>query len=388
MRKVRAGIIGAGLVGPHHLDAVRRLGYVEVVAIAASSLESAERKASRLGIERAYASYEELLADRTIEVVHVCTPNYLHYAVVMAAIRSDKHVICDKPLALTAVEALEMQEYARAAGIVNAVAFNYRFCPMVEHARAMVAAGEIGDVRFVQGHYLQDWLLYETDFSWRLEADKGGASSSVGDIGSHWCDTAQYIAGARIERVLASLNTMVQVRKKPTGSSGALNADRFEEHAEDYVITSDDLGSVLLEFEGGARGVFTVGQVCPGHKNDLEIELNGSQASLRWKQERPDELWVGRRDRPNLHVACDPALLKDSARPLSHSPAGHGEGWADAFKNLMSKIYTFIAEGRHPVGDRDKIDFPTFEDGYLANCVVDAIIRSNVDRSRWTKVEY
>jgi predicted dehydrogenase len=388
MRKIRAGIIGAGFVGPHHLDAVRRLGYVEVVAIAASSLESAEKKAARLGIERAYSSYEELLADRTIEVVHVCTPNYLHYAVVMAAIRSDKHVICDKPLALTAVEAREMRDYARAAGIVNAVAFNYRFCPMVEQARAMVAGGDIGNVRFVHGHYLQDWLLYETDFSWRLEADKGGASSSVGDIGSHWCDTVQFIAGLRIERVLASLNTMVQVRKKPSGSREAFTADRFEEQAQNYVITSDDLGSIMLEFEGGARGVFLVGQVCPGHKNDLQIELNGSQASLRWKQEQPDELWVGRRDRPNMHMACDPALLTDSARQYASLPGGHSEGWADAFKNLMSSIYSFIAEGRDPIADRDKIGFPTFDDGYLANCVVDAIIRSNVDRSRWTTVEY
>jgi predicted dehydrogenase len=388
MRKIRAGIIGAGFVGPHHLDAVRRLGYVEVVAIAASSLESAEKKAARLGIERAYSSYEELLADRTIEVVHVCTPNYLHYAVVMAAIRSDKHVICDKPLALTAVEAREMRDYARAAGIVNAVAFNYRFCPMVEQARAMVAGGEIGNVRFVHGHYLQDWLLYETDFSWRLEADKGGASSSVGDIGSHWCDTAQFIAGLRIERVLASLNTMVQVRKKPSSSREAFTADRFEEQAQNYVITSDDLGSIMLEFEGGARGVFLVGQVCPGHKNDLQIELNGSQASLRWEQEQPDGLWVGRRDRPNMHVACDPALLTDSARRYASLPGGHSEGWADAFKHLMSSIYSFIAEGRDPIADRDKIGFPTFDDGYLANCVVDAIIRSNIDRSRWTTVEY
>lgn len=388
MRKIRAGIIGAGFVGPHHLDAVRRLGYVEVVAIAASSLESAEKKAARLGIERAYSSYEELLADRTIEVVHVCTPNYLHYAVVMAAIRSDKHVICDKPLALTAVEAREMRDYARAAGIVNAVAFNYRFCPMVEQARAMVAGGEIGNVRFVHGHYLQDWLLYETDFSWRLEADKGGASSSVGDIGSHWCDTAQFIAGLRIERVLASLNTMVQVRKKPSSSREAFTADRFEEQAQNYVITSDDLGSIMLEFEGGARGVFLVGQVCPGHKNDLQIELNGSQASLRWSQEQPDGLWVGRRDRPNMHVACDPALLTDSARRYASLPGGHSEGWADAFKHLMSSIYSFIAEGCDPIADRDKIGFPTFDDGYLANCVVDAIIRSNIDRSRWTTVEY
>jgi predicted dehydrogenase len=388
MKKIRAGIIGAGFVGPLHMEAARRFGYVDFVGIATSSLASAQKKAEQFGIAMAFESYEQLLEDPTIDAVHVCTPNNLHYPVVMAAIASGKHVICDKPLALSATEAGEMRDAANKKGVVNAVTFNYRFNPLVQQARVMAAKGELGKVQFVHGFYLQDWLLFETDFSWRLEADKGGASSSVGDIGSHWCDTAQFITGLRISRVLSSLSTMVQVRKKPTGSREAFAAGAGTDSHEDFLVTSDDLGSILVEFDNGAKGAFSVGQVCAGHKNDLQIEVNGSQASLKWVQERPDELWMGYRDKANGQLLRDASLMDESVRRFVNLPGGHGEGWADAFKNLMSGIYSFIAAGHHPVNDADKINFPTFEDGYRANCVVDAIVRSNQNRSMWTTVEY
>lgn len=388
MKKIRAGIIGAGFVGPLHMEAARRLGYVDFYAIATSSLASAQQKAESYGIEFAYENYEKLLEDPTIDVVHVCAPNHLHYPVVMAAIEAGKHVICDKPLAVSAVEAREMRDAAQRARVVNAVTFNYRFNPLVQQSRAAVHKGELGAVRFVHGFYLQDWLLYETDFSWRLEADKGGVTSSVGDIGSHWCDTAQFITGLKITRVLSSLSTMVQVRKKPTGSRQAFAAGTGNDAYEDFLVTSDDLGSVLVEFENGAQGAFSVGQVCPGHKNDLQIEVNGAQASLKWVQERPDELWFGYRDRANAQLLRDASLLDETARRYVNLPGGHGEGWADAFKNLMSSIYAFIASGGDPLGDAANIHFPTFEDGYRANCIVDAIVRSNQNRSAWTVVEY
>jgi predicted dehydrogenase len=388
MKKIRAGIIGAGFVGPLHMEAARRVGYVDFAGIATSNLESSQKKADRYNVELAFDSYEQLLEDPTITVVHVCTPNNLHYPVVMAAIEAGKHVICDKPLALSADEAKEMRDAANKKGVVNAVTFNYRFNPLVLQAQAMVAKGELGKVQFVHGFYLQDWLLFETDFSWRLEADKGGATSSVGDIGSHWCDTAQFITGLKISRVLSSLSTAVQVRKKPTGSREAFAAGGSSETYEDFLVTSDDLGSILVEFENGAKGAFSVGQVCGGHKNDLQIEVNGSSSSLKWVQERPDELWLGYRDKANGLLLRDASLMDESVRGYVNLPGGHGEGWADAFKNLMSSIYSFIAAGYHPVNDADKIKFPTFEDGYRANCVVDAIVRSNQNRSMWTTVEY
>ncbi|MEW6128070.1 MAG: Gfo/Idh/MocA family oxidoreductase [Acidobacteriota bacterium] len=388
MKKIRAGIIGAGFVGPLHMEAARRLGYVDFVGIATSKLASAEKKAAQYGIDIAYENYQHLLEDPTIDVVHVCTPNNLHYPVVMDAVAAGKHVICDKPLAVSASEAREMRDAAAKAGVVNAVTFNYRFNPVVQHARAIVAKGELGAVRFAHGYYLQDWLLYETDFSWRLEADKGGATSAVGDIGSHWCDTAQFITGQKISRVLASLSTMIQVRKKPKGSREAFAAAGGEEEYEDFLVTSDDLGSVLLEFENGAKGSFSVGQVCPGHKNDLQIEVNGATGSLKWVQERPDELHFGYRDKPNGLLLRDANLLDESARWSVNLPGGHGEGWADAFKNLMASVYSFIRDGMTPASDADKIKFPTFEDGYRMNAIIDAIIRSNQNRSVWTEVDY
>jgi predicted dehydrogenase len=385
MRRIKTGLIGSGFVGPLHVEAVRRLGYVDVVALAASNQESADRKAAALSIDRAYGTADQLLDDPSIEAVHICTPNYLHFPHVMSALEHGKHVICDKPLGLTATQARQMSDAARQAHLVNAVTFNYRFNPLVQQARVMIARRDLGDVRFVHGRYLQDWLLWDTDFSWRLEPEKGGASSAIGDIGSHWCDTAMFITGRKINRVLASLTTAISVRKRPQGAREAF-ATGPAGQVEDYVVTSDDLGTVLVEFEGDARGVFSVGQVCAGHKNDLRIEVNGSVQSFAWEQERPNEMWIGRRDQSNSLMVRDPGLLDESVRRYAHLPGGHNEGWADAFKNLMGNIYSFISEGVDPVAHPEKVDFPTFEDGYRANCIVDAIVKSTQDRSAWTDV--
>jgi len=386
MKKIRCGVIGVGFVGPHHIEAMRRLGFVEVTAISTSNIETARKKAERLNVPKAYGSYEELLGDPEIDVVDIVTPNNLHHRITLAAIARGKHVISDKPLAMTPAEAKEMMQAARDAGVVNAVTFNYRYNPLVQQARVMVANGEIGKVNFVHGCYLQEWLLYETDFSWRLEPEKGGAACAIGDIGSHWCDTAQYITGLRIVSVLADLSTTIKTRKRPLGSREAFAAAGADE-TEDYKVTVDDLASVLVRFDNGARGGFSVGQVCPGHKNDLRVEVNGSRASLEWLQERPNELWIGRRGEPNGVLLKDPGLLHESIRHYAALPGGHNEAWPDAFKNLMNNIFTFIAEGRDPK-TADGILFPTFEDGYRINCIIDAIVKSSAAGGRWVEVEY
>src|SRR4051812_45177330 len=184
MRRIGMGLVGPGFVGAHHIDAVRRLGFVDVVAIAASSDASARRKADALGVERAYGSYEALVADPRVDVVHNTTPNYLHVPVILAALKQRKHVVSDKPLAMTRIDARCLRDAAERAGVVHAVTFNYRGNPLVQQARAMIAAGDLGPVHFIHGAYLQDWLLDATDFSWRLEPEKGGASSAMADIGS------------------------------------------------------------------------------------------------------------------------------------------------------------------------------------------------------------
>lgn len=382
--RIGMGLVGPGFVGAHHVDTVRRLGFVDVVAIAASSDASARRKADALGVPKAYGSFEALVADPDVHVVHNTTPNHLHVPVILAAIARGKHVISDKPLAMTAADARNLLEAANEAGVVHAVTFNYRGNPLVQQAREMIAAGGLGPVHFIHGAYLQDWLLDATDFSWRLEPEKGGESSAVADIGSHWCDLVQHVAGRRIIEVLADLTTVIDTRFKPPTSTEAF-ARGADARREAVAVRSEDLASILLRFDGGAKGSLSVGQVCAGHKNGLWFEVNGRQASLRWLQERQNELWIGRRDAANTVLAKDPSLLTPGARAYAHLPGGHQEGWADAFCNVMRDIYGFIAAGKRP-GDARPPAFATFEDGYHAACVVDAILDSHRRGSVWTRV--
>jgi predicted dehydrogenase len=381
------GIVGAGFVGPHHVDAVRRLGFVDVVAVAGSTEASAKAKAEALGAAKAYGSYEALLDDPDVQVVHNATPNYLHYPVNAAAIAKGKHIVSDKPLAMTAAEAKKLLDAANKAGIVHAVTFNYRGNPLVQQARHAIARGDIGKPHFLVGHYLQDWLLKDTDYSWRLEPDKGGASSALGDIGSHWCDLAQHISGLRITEVLGDITTVIPKRKKPRGSREAFAQGGADEQVDLVDIKVEDLASVMLRFDNGARGSFSVGQVCAGHKNDLILEICGSKSSLRWRQEHQNELWLGHRDKANEILQKDPSLIDAEVRGYAHLPGGHQESWTDAFSNLMRDIYGFIAEGKK-ASDPHPPAFATFEDGYRANCIVEAILESAKKGSVWTKVNY
>jgi predicted dehydrogenase len=383
--RIGMGLVGPGFVGAHHIDAVRRLGFVDVVAIAASSDRSARPKADALGVPKAYGTFEALVADPDVHVVHNTTPNYLHVPVILAALAHGKHVISDKPLAMTRADARRLRDAAVNAGVVHAVTFNYRGNPLVQQAREMIAGGELGPVHFIHGAYLQDWLLEATDFSWRLEPEKGGQSSAVGDIGSHWCDLVQHVTGQRIVEVLADLTTVVDTRMKPSGSTEAF-AKSGDAKREAVAIHSEDLATILVRFDGGAKGTVSVGQVCAGHKNGLWFEVNGRKASLRWLQERQNELWIGHREAANAMLDRDPSLLLPGARPYTHLPGGHQEGWADAFCNVMRDIYGFIAAGKK-MSDQRPPAFATFEDGYHSACVVDAVLESHRRGAVWVKVD-
>ena len=382
--RIGMGLVGPGFVGVHHIDAVRRLGFVDVVAIAASTEKSARAKADALGVPKAYGSYEQLIADPDVHVVHNTTPNFLHVPVIKAALARRKHVVSDKPLAMTANDARDLWRAAEQAGVVHAVTFNYRGNPLVQQAREMIAAGDVGPVHFIHGGYLQDWLIEATDFSWRLEPEKGGASSAVADIGSHWCDLVQHVAGQRIVEVLADLTTVIGTRMKPSGSVEAF-AKGAGDRREPFTMQSEDLATLLVRFNGGAKGAVNVGQVCAGHKNDLWFEINGARASLGWRQERQNELWIGRRESASGILPKDPSLLMPGARKYAHLPGGHQEAWADAFCNVMRDIYAFIADGR-TMSDLRPPAFATFEDGYHAACIVDAVLESHRRGGAWTAV--
>jgi predicted dehydrogenase len=381
-KRVGMGIVGAGFVGPHHVDAVRRLGFVDIVAVAGSTEESGRRKAEQLGARKGYGNYEGLINDPDVQVVHVATPNHLHYAVISAALAKGKHVVSDKPLAATAAESRKLVQQAKRANVVAAVTFNYRGNPLVQQARHAIAKGEIGTPTFLHGYYLQDWLLNDTDYSWRLDPEKGGASSALGDIGSHWCDLAQHITGLRITHVLGDIATVIPRRKKPRFARDAFQTAATAGDLETVDIRVDDLASVLVRFDNGAKGTFSAGQVCAGHKNDLVLEVCGSKASLCWRQEQQNELWIGRREKANEILQKDPSLMDAEVRGYAHLPGGHQEAWADAFCNLMRDIYGCIASGEHAE------IFATFEDGYRANCIIEAILESAKQGGVWTKVEY
>ena len=384
MKRLGMGIVGAGFVGPHHVEAVRRLGFVDIVAVAGSTGESGRRKAESLGARRGYGSYVELLDDRDVDVVHVATPNHLHYEVTSSALAKGKHVISDKPLAASAAEARRLVDQLASSGLVGAVTFNYRGNPLVQQARHAIARGDIGTPTFLHGHYLQDWLLFDTDYSWRLEPDKGGASSALGDIGSHWCDLAQHVSGLRVTHVLGELTTVIPRRHRPRGSREAFQA-ASDASGETFDVRVEDLASVLLRFDNGAKGSFSVGQVCAGHKNDLVLEVCGTKSSVRWRQEYQNELWIGHRDKANEILQKDPSLMDSEVRGYARLPGGHQEAWADAFCNLMRDIYGFIASGQGP-GAPHPPTFATFDDGYRAHCIVEAILMSARQGGVWTAV--
>jgi predicted dehydrogenase len=381
---VRCGIVGFGFIGPHHADAIRRLGNVEIVAVSSPNVERTRAKAARYGITKVYGRYEELVDDPEIEVVDIATPTYLHHRIALAAIARGKHVVVDKPLALSVAECEELVAAAYCAGVVNAVTFNYRYYPMVQQARVLIEQGMLGKIHLIHGHYLQDWLLDERDFSWRLELEKSGEAAMLADAGSHWFDLVEHVTGLRIGSVLAELTTIIKTRQKPLQNREAF-AQPGVGTTEAYTVRVPDAASALLRFSNGSIGTFLTSSLCAGHKNDLSFEVHGSIASLKWLQEEPDRLWIGRRGEPDQLWSKDPALLDSSIRQYAALPGGHNEAWPDAFRNLMASIFGYIVlrrEGKQPPA----IPFPTFESGLRAARIADALMASGKAGGAWTGI--
>lgn len=378
---IRAGIIGAGFIGPAHIESLRRLGYVVVTALAGRDQASAERKAASHAIPRAYGNYLDLIADPEIDVVHICSPNREHYPAAMAALAAGKHVVCEKPLGMSSEESAELVQVAQRSGRVHAVTFNIRFYPVVQQMRTMIRRGDLGEIYLIHGGFWQDWLLLDTDYNWRVEAAAGGALRAVGDIGSHWIDLAQFITGATVDRLLADLATFLTVRQKPerpidTFSTGDVPRTPTR-------IETEDAASILLRF-GSARGQMQVSQVSAGRKGRLTIEVNGAKGSLYWDAERPNELWIGHRDRANELLVKDPSLLDEPARSVARYPGGHDEGFADSHTAINRAIYAYIGTGGVESGRSP--DFPTFVDGHRENLIADAVMES-AREERWASVD-
>ena len=378
---IQVGIIGSGFIGPAHLEALRRLGDVEVVALCDSTREAAESKARALHVPHAYDNVDALLAHPGLAVVHNCTPNHLHAAINRQILRAGKHVFSEKPLCMTSEEARELVQLAEQAGVVHGVSFVYRQFAMVQQAASMRRAGSVGRLFSAHGTYLQDWMLLETDYNWRVDAAQGGASRAVADIGSHWCDTVQFVTGKRIVEVMADLSIVWPTRKASASGAATFSHDDDARYV-DRPVSTEDIGSVLFRFEDGSKGCFHVSQVSAGWKNRLSFEINGSACSLAWDQETPQRLWIGQRAQPNQLLSDDPGLMNADVAASAHFPGGHIEGWPDAFKNMLGQFYQAVREGRKPSRSET---FASFYDGANVMYLIEAIVKSHQEQ-RWVRV--
>ena len=377
--QITAAIAGLGFVGRAHLDALRRLA-VPVRGILGSTPERSKAAADAFGLPHAYNSLEELAADASVQVVHLCTPNHLHFQEAGQLLRAGKHVLCEKPLALDSRESSALVALLKETNRVGGVAYNLRYYPLLQEARSLVRKGAIGQVKLVHGSFLQDWLLFPTDWNWRLEAKLGGELRAVSDIGTHWLDLAQWLSGSKVSDLCADLHTVLPSRRRPKGRVESFQKASSTE-TEEVMITTDDYGSVLLHFENEARGVMSVSQVSAGRKARLWIELDGSEGSLAFNTESPNDLWIGRRDRPCELFPKDPALQTPESRGYAAYPAGHAEGYPDTFAQLFKDFYAYLAKGDFKASRT----FPTFETGHDELVLCEAIAES-AQKKAWVSV--
>jgi len=367
-------------MGRIHAENLRRLGTVEVTAIAGSSRERARQFGKSIGINRTTGNYQELLEDSSIDAVHVLTPNVLHYPICRAALESGKHVLCEKPFTISVDEARELVDLGAKTGLANCIQHNLRYYPVVQQIRRMIEAGDLGDILIVQGTYSQDWLLYDTDWNWRVEAADNGALRAMGDIGSHWMDLIQHVTGLPITELCADLATFHPTRRKPKGSVETFAAKQLTgSQYDDVPIDTEDFGSVLLRLGDRARGAFTVSQMSAGRKNMFTIDIYGSKAGVAWNQERPDELWIGQRNIPNQIIVKDPALLYPQAAAYADLPGGHSEGYDDTHKQVFKRFYARLADPSAPV------EYPTFLDGLQGMRLLEKVAESAKSRA-WVTV--
>src|SRR3984957_14606745 len=380
MQMLKTALIGTGFMGKVHAENLRRLGTVEIASVAGSSAERAQEFAKSIGVSRATGNYQELLEDSGIQAVHVVTPNALHYPICRAALLAGKHVLCEKPFTISLQQAHELIELAAHKGLANCIQHNLRYYPLVQQIRRMIEAGDLGEILIVQGTYSQDWLLYDTDWNWRVDSQDNGALRAMGDIGSHWMDLIQHVTGLRITELCADLATFHHTRRKPKGSVETFAGKQLQ--AEDYEtvpMNTDDFGSVLLRLGERARGAFTVSQMSAGRKNMFTIDIYGTKAGASWNQERPDELWIGQRNSPNQIVVKDPALLYPQAAAYADIPGGHSEGYEDTPKQVFKRFYARVADPAAP------LEYPTFEDGLLGMRLLEKVAESSQKRG-WVTV--
>jgi len=380
MKEWKTAVFGTGFMGRVHLEAIRRLGNVQVVALASLEEDVARRMAAQFSVGRVEADYRKVLEDPSIDAVHICTPNAQHFPMAHDALQAGKHVVCEKPLATSVADAQTLVSAAAKAGRRDCLNHNLRSYPVVQQIRRLCEAGDLGEILVVQGTYSQDWLLYDTDWNWRVDAAEGGASRCMADIGSHWFDMAEHLTGQRVSSLCADLQTFHKTRKRPKGAvetfaGKLLQPDEYEE----VPITTEDYGGVIFRMGGRARGAVTTSQVSAGRKNRLSIEIYGTKSGAAWDQERPNELWLGNRNSNNQLLLKDPSLLLKGAQSYADLPGGHAEGYGDTFKQVFRRFYASLDNS-----DED-VQYPRFRDGLRQLTILQAALDSHKSRA-WVDV--
>lgn len=358
----RAGIIGAGFMGRVHARAIRVAGGT-LVGVVASTPERTAAAAREFGAVDPHHTAQSLIASPDVDVIHICTPNSSHYDYALAALTAGKHVVCEKPLATTVEQAAELVATAAAAGLTATVPFVYRFHPMVREARERIRSGAVGPVHLVHGSYLQDWLLRPSDTNWRVNTTDGGPSRAFADIGSHWCDLAEFVTGDRITAVSARASTV-------NGRRGDLGLPTES-------VNTEDIMTLQFETATGTAGTAVISQVSAGRKNRLLLEISTAESTLTFDQEQPEQLWLGGRDESRLLVR-DPDTLSPAAARYARVPAGHAQGYQDCFDHFITD--TAAAITGHTIDG-----LPTFTDGLRATHIADAVLTSARTR-QWIEV--
>ena len=380
MNSIKTAIVGTGFMGKVHAENVRRLGNVEIAAVVGSRPETARKFAESFNIPIATADLKDVLENREIAAVHICTPNVDHFPMSLGAIEAGKAVLCEKPMTTNVDEARRLVDAARARNAINCVQHNLRYYPVVQQIRQMVRNGDLGDILIVQGTYSQDWLLYDTDWNWRLDPRENGKLRVMGDIGSHWMDMIQHLTGLDITAVCAELTIFHKTRKRPKGSVETFSGKKLQpSDYQEFPIETEDFGMVLLHLGERARGAFTVSQMSAGRKNKFEFEIFGSKAGVAWNQESPDQLWIGHRNDPNQIIVKDASLFYPAAAAFADLPGGHSEGYDDSHKQVFKHFYARVADPSVP------IDYPTFEDGLHGMILLEKVAESAARRA-WVEV--
>ena len=387
LHHLRAGIIGTGFIGPVHIEGLKRLG-VQVTAICGST-KNAKATAEKWGIPEVYGDYDYAAMYRSpnVDVVHITSPNKVHVEQSLAALAAGKHVVCEKPLGMTAKETAKVVAAVKKKGApVFAVNYMCRFFPAVLQMRAMVARGELGQIMHVQGHFFQDWLLQATDYNWRLLASEGGKLRAVGDIGTHWIDAVSFILGAKATNAFAHIETFHKTRYRPTGEVQTF-AKIDPKTMVPYKVDTEDFGSLLLKFGKAKHGFVnsahanaSISQVAAGWKCDLRLGIYGTKGSVQWSLQQPNEILVGRRDEPNQILQRATAGFSEDVKGFTDYPGGHPEGFPDSHKMHSRAVYEHIASGR-----KTPVLFATAEDGHHEVKLCEAVLKSSKTK-RWVKV--